>query len=150
MVLGANARPAFLKNPNVAAKFVYRGENLKQGQLDLTTSFQDDGALFLGVYDHNVRVWSYARQVTMPDGSVESLIRDDYAELVWRSPEAERLFYYGGIRDMKAIGAGRVLESKRFSKSWEVEDPSAQMLLIESNPVPCNRRPNTSVSMKVA
>ena len=149
VILGEDARDAFLSNANVAAKFAYRGENVRQGSVDLTTSFRDDGALFLGVYDHNVRVWSYARQVTMPDGTVEDLIRPDYAEFVWRSPEAERLFYYGGIRDMRAIGAGRVLESRRFSKSWEVEDPSAMMMLIESNPLPCNRRPDTHVSMKV-
>ncbi len=149
VILGRNARTAFLSNADVRAKFVYRGENVRQGQLDLTTSPRDDGALFLGMYDHEVRVWSYPRQLTMPDGTVVDLVREDYAEFVWASPEADRVMYYGGIRDMKAIGAGRVLESKRFSKSWQVEDPSAQMVLIESNPIPCNRRPDTHVSMKV-
>lgn len=149
VVLGANARDAFLSNAQVLAQFVYRGENVRQGQLDLTTQFRDDGALLLGTWVHGIRVWSYARQVTLPDGTVYDLIRPDYAEFIWNSPEADRLFYYGGIRDMKAIGAGRVLEAKRFSKSWEVEDPSARMLLIESNPLPFNRRPDTSVSMKV-
>jgi hypothetical protein len=50
---------------------------------------------------------------------------------------------------MKAIGAGQVLSSKRFSKSWEVEDPSARMLLLESNPMPVMRRPNATVSIQV-
>lgn len=148
-ILGANARDAFLANAEVLAQLVYRGENIRQGQLDLTTQFRDDGALYLGTFVHGVRVWSYARQLTQADGTVVDLIRPDYAEFVWASPEAERVMYFGGIRDMKAIGAGRVLESKRFSKSWEVEDPSSMMMLIESNPLPFNRRPDTSVSMKV-
>jgi hypothetical protein len=149
LVLGKTARDAFLSNAEVLAQLVYRGENIKQGMLDLTTQFRDDGALFLGSFVHGLRVWSYARQVTLPDGTQFDLIRPDYAEFIWRSPEAERVVYYGGIRDMKAIGSGRVLEAKRFSKSWEVEDPSARMMLIESNPLPCNRRSDTSVSMKV-
>jgi len=154
-ILGRNARAAFLSNANVRAKFEYRGENVRQGQVDLTTVNRDDGALFLGMYDHQVRVWSYGRQLRMPktvafpQGELVDLVRPDYAEFVWASPEAERVMYFGGIRDMKAIGAGRVLESKRFSKTWEVEDPSAMMSLIESNPIPCNRRPDTHVSMKV-
>ena len=149
VILGRNARAAFLANADVRAKFEYRGENVRQGQVDLSTANRDDGALFLGTYDHQVRVWSYGRQITMPDGEVVDLVRPDYAEFVWASPEADRVMYYGGIRDMRAIGAGRVLESKRFSKVWEVEDPSAMMSLIESNPIPCNRRPDTHVSMKV-
>lgn len=149
VILGANARAAFLSNTEVLAQLVYRGENIKQGQIDMTSSFRDDGALYLGEFVHGTKVFAYSRQMTQPDGTVVDLVRPDYAEFVWLSPEAERVMYYGGIRDMKAIGAGRVLESKRFSKSWEVEDPSAQMMLIESNPVPCNRRPDVSVSMKV-
>lgn len=152
VVLGKNARDAFLADASgqvLTQLSQSLPANLRQGQIDLTTQFRDDGALYLGSFVHGVRVWSYARQVTLPDGSQFDLIRPDYAEFIWRSPEAERVVYYGGIRDMKAIGAGRVLEAKRFSKSWEVEDPSARMMLIESNPLPCNRRPDTSLSMKV-
>lgn len=149
VVLGSEARAAFLGNAEVLAQLVYRGENIRQGQLDRMQSFRDDGALYLGEFVHGTQVWAYSRQITQADGTVVDLVRPEYAEFVWLSPEAERVMYYGGIRDMKAIGAGRVLESKRFSKSWEVEDPSAQMMLIESNPVPCLRRTDTSVSMKV-
>jgi hypothetical protein len=149
VVLGSLARDAFLANADVRSRLEWRPELIKQGQLDLSSSFRSDGALLLGTYVHGVRVWSYARQVSLPDGSSFDLIRPKYAEFVWASPEAERVVYYGAIRDMKAIGAGRVLEAKRFSKSWEVEDPSARMMLIESNPLPCNRRPNTSASVQV-
>jgi hypothetical protein len=152
VILGTEARAAFLSNAEVLSLLDVNPAFVRNGQLDFTQTIRDDGALLLGVYAHSVRVWSYARQVTLPDelgGATEALIRSKYAEFLWRSPEAERVVYYGGIRDMKAIGAGRVLESRRFSKSWMVEDPSAQMLLIESNPLPCNRRPDTHVSMQV-
>lgn len=152
VILGTEARDAFLDNAEVRSLLDVNPAFIKNGQLDLTQTIRDDGALMLGVYAHSVRVWSYARQVTLPDelgGATEALVRPKFAEFLWRSPEAERVVYYGGIRDMKAIGAGRVLEAKRFSKSWQVEDPSAQMLLIESNPLPCNRRPDTHVSMQV-
>lgn len=149
VVLGSEARDAFLANADVRSRLEWRPELIKQGQLDLTSTFQSDGALLLGTYVHGVRVWSYARQLTMPDGTVEDLIRPKFAEFVWSSPEAERLFYYGAIRDMKAIGSGKVLEAKRFSKSWEVEDPSAQMVLVETHPIPCNRRPDTHASVQV-
>jgi hypothetical protein len=152
VVLGREARDAFLSNAGVLSLLDVNPAFIRNGQLDLTQTIRDDGALMLGVYAHSVRVWSYGRKVVLPDelgGATEDLIRPKFAEFIWRSPEAERVVYYGGIRDMKAIGAGKVLEAKRFSKSWEVEDPSARMLLIESNPLPCNRRPDTSVSMQV-
>jgi hypothetical protein len=148
-VMGAEAAAAFLANAKVQAGHLWREANVRQGQLDLTSTFRDDGAILLGVYNNNTRVWRYNRKVTLEDGSQSELIRSKYAEFIWRSPEAERKVYYGGIRDMKAIGAGKVLRAKRFAKSWEVEDPSARMMLIESNPLPCLRRPNTSVSIQV-
>jgi hypothetical protein len=80
---------------------------------------------------------------------VVPLIRPGYVEFVANSPAAEFVTYYGAIEDMQAIGAGRVLQSRRFSKSWEVEDPSARMLLVESNPLPVMRRPGATVSMSV-
>ena len=152
VVLGREAREAFLSNAEVLSLLDVNPAFIRNGQLDLTQTIRDDGALLLGVYAHSVRVWSYGRKVALPDelgGATVDLIRSKFAEFIWRSPEAERVVYYGGIRDMRAIGAGRVLESRRFSKTWQVEDPSAMMMLIESNPLPCNRRPDTHVSMQV-
>jgi len=148
-ILGANARAAFLANADVEKKLAFRPEFFQNGQLTIRNTFDQNGALFLGEYSNGIRVWSYARQLTLPDGTVFDLIRPDYAEFIWRSPMAERVVYYGAIEDMKAIGEGNLLQARRFSKSWEEEDPSARMALIESNPLPCMRRPDTTVSMKV-
>lgn len=153
VVLGREAADAFTANANVQSRLEWRPELIKQGQLDLTSNFRDDGALLLGVYNHGARVWRYGRRVTLPDelgGTSVDLVRSKFAEFIYRSPEAQRKVYYSPIRDMKAIGNGKVLKAKRFSKSWDVEDPSARMMLVESNPMPFHRRPNASnVSIQV-
>ncbi len=146
MILGADAADAFLSNASVIAKL--DPLRLATGTVDLTQQFQESGAMFLGTYVHGIRIWRYARQVEVNGVSVD-LIRPEYAELVARTPAAQFVTYYGAIEDMKAIGAGKVLQSQRFSKSWEEEDPSARMLLLETNPLPCMRRPDATVSMKV-
>lgn len=150
VILGKEAREAFLKNVEVRDFWKSFGAFLQIGQISLSNQIDPaSGMLLLGVFAHQIRVWSYERQLTLPDGSAFDLIRPKFAEFLWRSPAAQMVTYYGAIEDMRAIGAGRVLQSQRFSKSWEEEDPSARMLLVESNPLPCLRRPDATVSMQV-
>lgn len=146
VILGADAADAFIANAEVQTLLDVR--RLVTGSIDLTQQFAESGAMYLGTYVHGIRVWRYARQVEVNGTSVD-LIRPKYAEFIARTPAAQFVTYYGAIEDMKAIGAGRVLQSKRFSKSWEQEDPSARMLLVESNPMPVMRRPDATVSIQV-
>jgi len=148
VVLGADAADAFLADASSEVTTLLDVRRLITGSIDLTNQFSESGAMFLGTYVHGIRVWRYARQVEV-NGVAVDLIRPEYAEFFAATPAAQFVTYYGAIEDMRAIGAGRVLQSKRFSKSWEVEDPSARLLLVESNPLPCMRRPDASVSMKV-
>lgn len=146
VILGADAADAFLSNASVMTKL--DPLRLRTGTVDLTQQFQESGAMFLGEFVHGIRVWRYARQVEV-NGTTVDLIRPKFAEFVARTPAAQFVTYYGAIEDMKAIGAGKVLQSQRFSKSWEEEDPSARMLLVESNPLPVMRRPDATLSMQV-
>lgn len=148
VILGADAADAFLADAPGELSTLLDIRRMATGTVDLTQQFAESGALFLGTYVHGIRVWRYARQVEV-GGSDTDLIRPKYAEFIARTPAAQFVTYYGAIEDMKAIGAGRVLQSKRFSKSWEVEDPSARLLLMESNPLPCMRRPDATVSVQV-
>lgn len=145
-VMGTDAADAFLAHPEVEKKLDVR--RLQTGSIDLTSMFMASGALFLGEYVHGVRVWRYGRTVEV-NGTPEPLIRADYVEFIANQPAAEMRVYYGAIEDMRALGEGVVLASPRFSKTWEEEDPSARMLLVESNPLPWLRRPEATVSMKV-
>lgn len=148
VILGAEAADAFLSDAAGQFSTVLELRRLDSGTVELTNQFAASGAMYLGSYVHGIRVWRYARTVDVA-GVATDLIRPKYAEFVAAQPAADMVTYYGAIEDMQAIGAGRVLQSKRFSKSWEVEDPSARLLLMETNPMPVMRRPNATVSMKV-
>jgi len=64
------------------------------------------------------------------------------------SPAAENVMYYGAIPDFDAL-QGRAWVGRRFGKSWMDKDPSAQIALVHSRPLPVPRRPGSMVSMKV-
>jgi len=147
-ILGADAADAFLADESGELASLLDTRRIATGTVDLTQQIAESGALLLGTFVHGIRVWRYGRQVDV-NGVATDLIRPKYAEFVARTPAAQFVTYYGAIEDMKAIGAGKVLQSKRFSKSWEQEDPSARMLLVESNPMPVMRRPDATVSIKV-
>lgn len=53
-------------------------------------------------------------------------------KVVLGSPNAYTRRQYGAIQDLKATAAVR-----RFPKSWEEEDPSARMIMLQSAPLPC-------------
>jgi hypothetical protein len=148
VILGSDAADAFLADAASELSSLLDIRRMSTGTVDLTQQIAESGALFLGTYVHGIRVWRYGRSVEV-GGVATPLIRAKYAEFVARTPAAQFVTYYGAIEDMKAIGAGKVLQSKRFSKSWEQEDPSARMLLVESNPMPVMRRPDASVSVQV-
>ena len=146
-IMGSEAFDAFLADaPDELQKFLDL-RRVQTGTIDLTQQFAESGALFLGVYVNNIRIWRYARTVEV-NGVSEDLIRPKYVEFIANTPAAQFVTYYGAIEDMKAIGDGNVLQSARFSKSWEEEDPSRRMLLVESNPMPWMRRPEATVSVQ--
>lgn len=51
-------------------------------------------------------------------------------KLIMGSPNAYTRRLYGAIKDLKSTGAVR-----RFPKSWEVEDPSARFVMVQSAPI---------------
>lgn len=116
------------------------------GSVDFRTQFSEDGVIYIGNIA-GIDFWEYSRTASL-NGVATPMIRAKYAEFFSRSAASERVLYYGAIPDMKAL-EGRRFQGERFSKSWEVEDPSAMMALAHSRPLPVPRRPGASVSMKV-
>lgn len=142
--LGQEASNAFL------ALLVARAEDLNKlwidaGALTLNQQFNSEGVIYLGRF-MGVDMFEYSRTVTDPAGSSVSMVRSKYAEFL-PSPSSQWVTYYGAIPDMDAL-EGRLWQGERFSKSWKVKDPSAQMALVHSRPLPVPRRP-FNVSMKV-
>ncbi len=154
VVLGAEATNAFLKNAQVSGDGGYLdNRRIDAGSLNLTQQVQESGAIFLGTF-RGLRYWSYTRSTQVPSAAgmktltAFPLVRSKYAEFLTISPAAENVMYYGAIPDLKAL-QGRLFQGRRFSKSWEQEDPSVMWQLLHSRPLPVTRRPDSMVSMKV-
>lgn len=143
-IMGAEAAAAFMANAGVMGRLDVR--NLSAGQLTLMEQFNQDGAIYLGVFC-GVQCWAYTRQTSV-NGSAVSLIRSKHVEFLSVTPAAENVLYYGAIPDLQAL-QGRLFQGERFSKSWEQEDPSVRWLLVHSRPLPIPRRPGSMVSMQV-
>jgi len=143
-ILGSEAMTAFLQNDEVKALMDIN--NVSAGAITLQTQFNDDGAIFLGVFC-GVQVWGYPRTVKVK-GVATSLIRAKYAEFLCVTPAAENTLYYGAIPDLDAF-EGQLFQAERFSKSWIQKDPSVMQMLAHSRPLPIPRRPGSMVSMKV-
>lgn len=119
---------------------------IRAGTITFVENFNDDGVLFLGEMG-GIRFWTYQRTATLRGTSV-NMIRPKYVEFVSTSNAAGRVLYYGAIMDMQAL-RGRAFVGERFSKSWELEDPSTYIGLVTSRPLPVLRRLGAHVSMKV-
>lgn len=151
VILGEEATDAFLADSGV--REILDNRRIEAGQLVLDQRFEQSGAEKLGRFG-GLDVWSYTRATNVPAeqglGSTSSfdLIRSKYAEFVTADPQAENVMYYGAIDDLDAL-EGRLIASKRFSKSWKQPDPSVMWQLLNSRPLPVMRRPNSTVSMKV-
>lgn len=108
--------------------------------------YTDGGAIYVGELA-GLNIWAYRATATL-NGSTVNMIRPKYAEFVSRSNASGRVMYYGAIPDMVAL-QGRLFSGRRFSKSWENQDPSVYFGLVHSRPLPVPRRPGATVSMKV-
>ena len=142
-IMSRTAFDAFRNNADVANKL----DNRRMAYGELRTSRVVNGAVYGGMYE-DVEIWCYTRSLKDTDGTMVPLIRDKYVEFVTAAPEAENHLYYGAIADWKAYNQGSI-RTRRFSKSWEEEDPSALMALLQSRPLPVPRRPDSMVSMQV-
>jgi len=116
------------------------------GEATFNEQFNDDGVIYLGRL-FGIRFWEYSRSASL-NGVDTPMIRAKYMEFFSTSSASQRVLYYGAIADMKAL-EGRMYQGERFSKSWQVEDPSAMFALLASRPLPVPRRPAATVSAKV-
>jgi len=120
---------------------------VQMGSIDFASRFADSGLIFLGTLA-GIRFWEYSRTVTLPDGTTTPMIRAKYGEFVSQSPASERVMYYAAIPDWTALD-GRNIATPRFSKSWDIQDPSSRQNLVHSRPLPVPRRAGAMVSVKL-
>lgn len=146
-ICGVNAANAILELAESGNLPAFKTDSgVRSGNITFASQFNEDGAIFLGEMG-GVRFWEYSRTV-LHNGSSVPMIRDDYVEFVSLSAASERTLYYGSIPDIEAL-QGRSFVGPRFAKSWITKDPASQIFLVHTRPLPVNRRPNATVSMKV-
>lgn len=141
---GQNAADAFMADPVI--KETLDNRNIDAGGITMNEQFTAAGALFLGRV-FGVDFWQYSPTLEIAGSSFE-LTRTDYFEFFNISPAAQWIRYYGAIPDMDAL-EGRQYVGQRFAKSWRQPDPSQQMFLVHSRPLPIGRRPGANFSLKV-
>lgn len=88
-----------------------------------------NGARFLG-YMGNIRLWAYDEVYMTDAGVITPIIPTNKALLL--SADMRATIHYGLINDVK----GGQFATKMFSKTWEIDDPSENILCVKSAPLP--------------
>lgn len=116
------------------------------GQVDFENEFSEDGVIYLGRF-MGIPVYEYSATADQ-DGTEIPLVRTNYAEFFSSSPSARFVRHYGAIADLKVL-RGAKMQTERFSKSWEQDDPSVMWALLTTRPLCVPERPGAMVSMEV-
>ena len=156
-IMGEEAASAFLQNESVRIRL--DGDRFEIGSLDLTRPFIEDGSVnFLGRF-MGVRCWEYVRKINVA-GVTTDMIRPKYAEFVSLSADNGAELNYGAVKDdfdfvrgqgynSRVLSGGGLRRGRVFAKSWQTDDPTSLWILMQSRPMPFNRRQGWSVSMQV-
>lgn len=141
-LLGATAAKEFRANTFI--RDIMDTRDYSVGGTISIGNFAESGALYLGRL-HGIQVWEYPRSINV-NGVATPLIAADKAHFVNATGSAENVLYYGAIPD---FGAGRqgVFRGRRFSKSWQEEDPSSWTALVHSRPLTVPRRPGSYITV---
>lgn len=124
-VFGSSVVDAFISNPKVQSYLDTR-------RIDLgTVAPKDigDGVAFIGDIA-GLEIYSYDAYYTDDNDNAVALFPSD--KLLLGSTAAKTVLNYGAIKDFKA----GTFVGEIFTKSWEVEDPSARFVLMQSAPLP--------------
>lgn len=126
VIMGTEALDAFLKSPQVV-------NSLDTRRMDLGTIIPEemaDGVTFYGrIRDVGVDLWTYDEWYVDPISGVETAMVDPKKVIV-ATRRARTAVHYGAIEDLDANFA-----MARFAKSWKKDDPSAQMIMVQSAPL---------------
>lgn len=125
IVMGAGAARNFMKNANVQKQlniWNYSLGRIEPGQII-------PGARRLGAINAVSTIWVYHEWYIDDNGVEQPLMPTN--KVLLGSTQARTIKHYGAIQDLEANGA-----VPRFAKSWTEKDPSGQILLVQSAPLP--------------
>jgi hypothetical protein len=85
------------------------------------------------------------QQVYKDDAGASQKMMPDNTVIMGSPAGVEGVRAYGAIQDLKALRA-----MSRFPKMWEVDDPSVELLMTQSAPLPVPRQPDATLCATVA
>lgn len=125
VVMGDDALENFISHADVQTKMDNRRFNL--GRVEFAQSF--DGVEYYGNIE-GVDIWRYSEWFT-PDGGGADVAMVPTDGVIFGSRRARTARHYGAIMDLQA----GLMPLRWFAKSWQANDPSAQILLLQSAPL---------------
>ena len=127
IIMGSSVIDAFLEHPKVRAQLDTRRIDLGQ----ITPEMLPDGVTYYGrIRDIGCELWTYEEYYIDPATAPTEKPMIEADKVLMMSRRAYTKRNYGAIQDLRANAA-----MKRFPKSWEEEDPSVRMLLLQSAPL---------------
>lgn len=143
VVLGYGAADIFTKDEDVREILDNRRQDGGVMQLGgVVTGGQDDVARYVGTIDGSLRFWEYTQTYDDDAGNVQHYWPQFGVGLV--SPHMLGTMAYGAILDVKALKS-----EQRFAKQYEEDDPSREVILTQSAPLPVPVDPNASFFAEV-
>lgn len=140
-ILGENAYESFRKNTEIY-------DNLNNRRIEIGKIVPEemgDGVTFVGDFNAlGMSFWTYDEWYYDEENDVDArMVPENMALIASTGARCKR--HYGVIEDVQAGN----FATESFVKSWEVEDPSSRMLLVQSAPLPAIEQPNGFVAVVV-
>jgi len=125
-VFGSDAIDAFINNAKVKEALDMR--RMDRGMIN--PELLPDGVIYWGyIPEIATDIYSYDEWYIDPETGDEKAMVDPKG-VIYGSTKTQSKRVYGAIKDLSALTA-----TKFFLKSWEVEDPSARFMLLQSAPL---------------
>jgi hypothetical protein len=143
IIMGKAAAKSFLAHKDVQQRM----NMLRANILNVTPSMNAPGMRYIGTIDMAVEIYTYNEWYiddwSDPANPVELPMMDEKKVLLG-STQARCTRHYGMIKDLKCSAI-----VPKFPKTWDEEDPSQKMLMLQSAPLPVPHQIDGFVCAKV-
>jgi hypothetical protein len=157
-IMGRNVRDAFLSHPKISANATSLLNTLRVDLGVINPAMLPTGAEFLGT----LRLYAYNEYYEDDSGVTHDMMPAD--KIFIGFSRARNIFAYGAIQDLQSpasmsntsriptglpsLPRNNLYAMSRFPKTWFTEEPSAQILMIQSAPLPIMSQPACFASIK--
>ena len=163
-IMGRDVRDAFLSHPKISPNATSVLNTLRVDLGVINPSTLPNGAEFLGTLKGlgGLNLYAYNEYYEDDNGVVQDMMPADKIYIGFS--RARNIFAYGAIQDLQSptvannmsrmpkgipsLPRNNTYAMSRFPKTWFTEEPSAQILMMQSAPLPIMVQPNCFMSIK--